>query len=146
MNVEQPETVVERDREGRERLACRDREAVQSDIDRHVAARRAYEQALARVTAIEDGNLPTAQIAEAHLKAFVAYTEMTEAARNVLVVMPTDLKALVDPLLYCYIWRRTSACCRQRSPVAQQWLVSSVRSSAYFTAVASRDRHARQGR
>ena len=20
---------------------------------------------------------------------------------------PTDLKALVDPLLYCYIWRRT---------------------------------------
>ena len=100
MNVEQPETVVERDWEGRERLACRDREAVQSDIDRHVAARRAYEQALARVTAIEDGNLPTAQIAEAHLKAFVAYTEMTEAARNVLVVMPTDLKALVDPLLY----------------------------------------------
>ena len=53
MNVEQPETVVERDWEGRERLACRDREALQSDIDRHVAARRAYEQALARVTAIE---------------------------------------------------------------------------------------------
>ena len=26
---------------------------------------------------------------------------------GVLVVMPTDLKALVDPLLYCYIWRRT---------------------------------------
>jgi hypothetical protein len=40
------------------------------------------------------------------LKAFVAYTEMPEAARNVLVVMPTDLKALVDPLLYCYIWEK----------------------------------------
>jgi hypothetical protein len=40
------------------------------------------------------------QIAEAHLKAFEAYTEMTEATRNQLVVMPTDIKALVD-VLFC---------------------------------------------
>src|SRR4051812_35339466 len=99
-STERPETTVEWPRERRERLACRDREAVQRDIDRHIAARRAYGQALARVTAIEDGNLPTSQIAEAHLKAFEAYTETTEAARNLLVVMPTDLKALVDLLLY----------------------------------------------
>lgn len=67
---------------------------MQNDINRHVAARRAYGEALARVTAIEDRNLPTAQIADAHLKAYEAYTEMTEAARMLLVVMPTDLKAL----------------------------------------------------
>jgi hypothetical protein len=98
--TEQPETTVERDWERRERLACRDRKAVQSDIDGHIAARRAYGQALARVTAIEDGNLPTAQIEEANLRAFEAYEVMTEAARRLLVVMPTDLKALVDLLLY----------------------------------------------
>jgi hypothetical protein len=73
---------------------------VQRDIDRHIAARLAYGQALARVTAIEDGNLPTAQIADAHLKSYEAYVEMTEAARALLIVMPTDLKALVDLLLY----------------------------------------------
>ena len=73
---------------------------MQRDIDRHVAARLAYGQALARVIAIEDGNLPAAQIAESHMKAFEAYTEMTEAARNLLVVMPTSLIALVDLLLY----------------------------------------------
>jgi len=73
---------------------------VQRDIDKHIATRRAYGQALARVTAIEDGDLPAAQIAEAQLKAFEAYEEMTEAARRLLLVMPTDLKALVDLLLY----------------------------------------------
>ena len=78
----------------------RTREGVQRGIDRHIAARRAYGQALARVTAIEDGNLPTAQIAEGQMKAFEAYIEMTEAARSLLVVMPTDLKALADLLLY----------------------------------------------
>jgi hypothetical protein len=98
--TEQPEAPVERDRERRGRLSRRDREAVQSDIDRHLASRQAYGQALARVTAIEDGHLPEAQMADAQLKAFEAYSEMTEAARRLLVVMPTDPKALVDLLMY----------------------------------------------
>jgi hypothetical protein len=44
--------------------------------------------------------LPAAQIADAQLKAFEAYSEMTEAARRLFVVMPTEPKALVDLLLY----------------------------------------------
>lgn len=84
----------------RERLASRDRAAVQHDMDRHVAARRAYKQALARATLLEEQNLPAAQIGQAHEQALEAYTETTEAARAPLVVMPTDVRALVDLLLY----------------------------------------------
>ena len=98
--TEQPEARAEHAWERRERLASRDREMVQRDIDRHITARRAYGQALARVTAIEEGDLPAAQIADAHLKAYEAYTAMTEAAHMLLVVMPTDLKALIDLMLY----------------------------------------------
>jgi hypothetical protein len=76
------------------------RENVQGKIDAHIAARQAYGQALARITAIEDGSLPAAQMADAQLKAFEAYNEMTEAARRLLVVMPTEPKALVDLLFY----------------------------------------------
>jgi hypothetical protein len=36
---------------------------VQRDLDRHIVARRAYGQALARVTAIEDGNAGTTKAA-----------------------------------------------------------------------------------
>jgi hypothetical protein len=99
-NAEKPKSTFEPSHLKRERLASRDRKQVQRDIDCHIAARRAYGQALARVTAIEEGNLPAAQIAEAHLKAYEAYSEMTDAARALLIVMPTDLKALVDLLLY----------------------------------------------
>lgn len=94
--TEQPEAMAEPAWKRRERLASRVQAAVQRDIDRHVAARRVYGQALVKVAAIEDG----VQIADAHLKAYEAYAEMTEAARMLLVVMPTDLKALVALLLY----------------------------------------------
>jgi hypothetical protein len=44
-------------------------------------------------TAIEDGNLPAAQIANAQLKAFEAHSEMTEVTRRrPFVVMPTGAK------------------------------------------------------
>ncbi|MCG2639671.1 MULTISPECIES: hypothetical protein [Bradyrhizobium] len=99
-HAEKPKSTFEPNHLKRERLASRDRKQVQVDIDCHIAARFAYGQALARVQAIEDGNLPTAQIADAHLKAYEAYAKMTEAARQLLIVMPTDLKALVDLLLY----------------------------------------------
>ena len=76
------------------------REHVQGKIDAHIAARHAYGQALARVNAIEDGSLPVAQMADAQLKALEANSEMTEAARRLLIVMPTEPKALVDLLFY----------------------------------------------
>jgi hypothetical protein len=44
--------------------------------------------------------LPAAQIADAQLKAFEAYSEMTEAARRLLIVMPTEPTAPVDLLFY----------------------------------------------
>ena len=66
-------------------------------------------------TAIEGGNLPAAQIADAQLKAFEAYSEMTEAARRLLVVVPTGQRR---PSTCCSTLKRTSAFCRRRSPAA----------------------------
>lgn len=50
-------------------------------------------------TAIEDGSLPAALIANAQLKAFEAYSEMTEAARRLFVVMPTGAKGARRPAI-----------------------------------------------
>jgi hypothetical protein len=65
--------------------------------------------------ALPGGIEPPAQIADAQLKAFEAYGEMTEVARRLLVVMPTEPKALVDLLFYV---EKNSALCRRRSPAA----------------------------
>lgn len=48
--TEQPEAMAEPAWKRRERLASRDQAAVQRDIDRHVAARRVYGQALVKVS------------------------------------------------------------------------------------------------
>ncbi|UWU89449.1 hypothetical protein [Bradyrhizobium sp. CB1015] len=45
-------------------------------------------------------NMPVAQIGQANLKAVQAYEEIREAANNLLLVMPTELTALIDHLLY----------------------------------------------
>ena len=91
------------------------RENVQGKIDAHITARQAYGQALARVNATEDGNLPAAQIADAHLKAFEAYSEMTEAAGACL---SSCLRSQRRSSTCCSILKRTSAFCHQRSPAA----------------------------
>ena len=99
-HTEQPETRAEHAWERRERLASRDREAVLRDIDRHIKARRAYAQAVAWTVAAEAEGLPPANIEAARQGAAEFFAEMQEAGRNLLIVMPTDLKALVDLLLY----------------------------------------------
>jgi hypothetical protein len=78
----------------------RSREAVQRDIDAHVTARKAYGQAVAWLAAAEAENLPQANIEAARSETQVLYQEMQEAARHLLISMPTDSKALVDLLMY----------------------------------------------
>ncbi|TFV75311.1 hypothetical protein E4K64_16545 [Bradyrhizobium frederickii] len=80
--------------------ASRDRQWVLQDIQRHVAARDAYTQAALRAALMAEQNMPVAQIGQANLEAVQAYEEMREAARNLLLVMPTELTALIDLLLY----------------------------------------------
>jgi hypothetical protein len=98
--TQQPKGRAEHAWERRERLASRDREAVLRDIDRHIHARQAYAQAVAWTAAAEAEGLPPADIEAAHQGLAELFAKMQEAGRNLLVVMPTDLKALVDLLLY----------------------------------------------
>ncbi|MCA1512176.1 hypothetical protein [Bradyrhizobium sp. NBAIM01] len=78
----------------------RDRQWVIKDISRHVTAREAYAQAAMRAALMAEQNMPVAQIGQANLEAVKAYEEMREAANNLLLVMPTELTALIDLLLY----------------------------------------------
>jgi hypothetical protein len=78
----------------------RSREAVQRDIDAHIHARKVYGQAVAWLAAAEAENLPQANIEAARSETQVLYQEMQEAARHLLISMPTDPKALVDLLMY----------------------------------------------
>jgi hypothetical protein len=82
------------------KLDWRNRENIKADIDRHVAARRAYAKAVAWEIAAEDGNLPPPQIEEAKEQTARAYAEMDWAGRHLLICMPTDPRALVDLPLY----------------------------------------------
>jgi uncharacterized membrane protein YcjF (UPF0283 family) len=50
--------------------------------------------------ATESQNLPIVQIEQAHLDAFKRYEDLQEAARSLVIVMPTSPRALVDLLLY----------------------------------------------
>jgi hypothetical protein len=73
---------------------------VQGDIDAHVKARKAYGKAVAWEAAAQGEDLPAYRIEEARANTAMAYREMQEAARHLLICMPTDPKALVDLLLY----------------------------------------------
>jgi hypothetical protein len=77
----------------------RSREAVQRDIEAHVTARRAYGQ-VAWVAAAEAEGLPAANIEAARQDTARLYAEMQDAARHLVICMPTDPKALVDLLMY----------------------------------------------
>jgi hypothetical protein len=78
----------------------RSREAVQKDIDAHEKARKVYQQAVAWTVAAEAENLPQAQIEQALQDTAAFYAEMQQAARHLVICMPTDPKALVDLLMY----------------------------------------------
>jgi hypothetical protein len=78
----------------------RTRERIREDIDLHVAARAAYGKAVAWEAAAESGNLPQSQIEETRKRTAQAFQEMTYRAQMLVVVMPTDGRALVDLLLY----------------------------------------------
>jgi hypothetical protein len=78
----------------------RSRSAVQGDIDAHVKARKAYGKAVAWEVAAQDEDLPAYRIEEARANTAMAYREMQEAARHLLICLPTDPKGLVDLLLY----------------------------------------------
>ena len=73
----------------------------------------ASEQSASRLAwcAIEDGDWPAAQIANAQLKTFEAVSEMTEAARRLFVVMPAGAKG-------ARYLETNLAFCRRRSPAA----------------------------
>lgn len=78
----------------------RSRKAVQVDVDAHVKARKAYGKAVAWALATEAGEAEAYQIEEARQNTAMAYREMQDAARNLLICMPTDPKGLVDLLMY----------------------------------------------
>jgi hypothetical protein len=81
-----------------EKLNWRTRELVQKDINRHVAARRAYAMAVAWEAEAE--NLGQGQLEEARKSTAKAFEEMEWWGRVLLVTMPTDPKGLVDLLMY----------------------------------------------
>jgi hypothetical protein len=80
--------------------SSRSRGAVQTDIDLHIKARKAYGKAVAWEAAAQSEELPAYRIEEARCLTAMAYREMQEAARGLLICMPTDPKGLVDLLLY----------------------------------------------
>ncbi|OPH82979.1 hypothetical protein [Nitrobacter vulgaris] len=81
-------------------MAWRSREHVQSSIKEHRAAWDRYAQAVAWVAAVESGNLPVGQIEAAKQDLAELHAEMDYCARMLLVCMPTDVKALIELLLY----------------------------------------------
>jgi hypothetical protein len=80
--------------------SSRSRAAVQADIDAHIKSRKAYGKAVAWEAAAQDDDLPAYRIEEARCLTAMAYREMQEAARHLLICMPTDPKGLVDLLMY----------------------------------------------
>jgi len=78
----------------------RSRSAVQRDIDAHISARKAYARAVAWEAAAQDEELLPDKIEDARQHTVDAHREMQEAARNLLICMPTDPKGLIDVLMY----------------------------------------------
>jgi hypothetical protein len=78
----------------------RDRATVKREIDEHIAARKAYQQGVSWIAAAEAENLPVANIEAAREDLRQLHAEMVEASRQLVIVMPTDLKALCDLTMY----------------------------------------------
>jgi hypothetical protein len=78
----------------------RSRSAVQADIDARTRARKAHGKAVAWEAACRDGDAVQYQLEEAREHTEHAYREMKDAARHLLICMPTDPKGLVDLLLH----------------------------------------------
>jgi hypothetical protein len=78
----------------------RTREHIRDDIAKHMEARDAYGKAVAWEAAAGSQNLPPAQIEEARKQTAAVYEEMRFRGHALVVVMPTDPRALVDLLLY----------------------------------------------
>jgi len=78
----------------------RTQEGVKKSIAEHVAARKAYAKAVAWTIAVEDQNLPTAQIEQARMDTAELYEEMQACGRHLLICMPTEPRALIDLLMY----------------------------------------------
>lgn len=79
----------------------RSRAAVQRDIAAHVQARKSYGKAVAweaAIRATEDAE--PYQLEDARCHTAMMYREMQEAARALLICMPTDPKGLIDLLMY----------------------------------------------
>jgi hypothetical protein len=73
---------------------------VKREIDAHIAARCAYQKGVSWIAAAEAEKLPQASIEAAREDLHRLHAEMVEAARSLVVVMPTDLKALCDLTMY----------------------------------------------
>jgi hypothetical protein len=84
-----------------EQADWRSRASVKQDIEEHIAAREAFAKAVAWEAAAESQNLPPAQIEEARER--TAKSFMQYRGQNLLIVMPTDRRALVDLLHYLEI-------------------------------------------
>jgi hypothetical protein len=78
----------------------REREEVTRDIAAHVATRQAYTAAMLWEAAAIDQGLPQAKIEQARQDVAEAYAQMVDAARRLVIIMPTDLKALVHVMMY----------------------------------------------
>jgi hypothetical protein len=78
----------------------RDREDVTTRIEAHREAVLAYSRAVAWEVAAEAQNLPPSRIEEARQRTAEAFTEMQDRARWLFIIAPTDLRALVDLLMY----------------------------------------------
>ena len=78
----------------------RDREDVIGRIDDHREAVIAYSRAMAWEAAAESQNLPPVQIEEARQRTAEAFNKMRDGARMLFIIEPTDLRALVDLLMY----------------------------------------------
>ena len=78
----------------------RTREGVHQGIAEHEEARDRYAKGVAWLAAAEAENLPQANIEAARQDLVQLHAEMIESARRLIVVLPTDPKALVDLLMY----------------------------------------------
>jgi hypothetical protein len=76
-------------------------EAVQRDIDEHIDARKNYCSAVAWQAALQhQENATPAALDGARQEAETRYRLMVSAARNLLICMSTDIRGLVDLLMY----------------------------------------------
>jgi len=86
--------------EPEENCAWLSREGMARRIREHEDARTAYSRAALWAAQAEAENLSPVQIDDARTKALLAGAELAECGRSLVVGMPTDLKALVDLLMY----------------------------------------------